>query len=151
MIMMKVITLIVFLFCSYQGIHAQDSTVLGTVTVYKDPRIDLLNKLQVKTNYTKYYGPHAAKGYRLMVISTNDRDLAMRVRSQLLQRFPDQKVYMTFQVPNIRLKFGNFTDKKDAERYQKLITSGKIVTNNVYIVPEVVEVKSNKSKDKNDE
>jgi hypothetical protein len=123
----------------------------GVVTIYKDPRIDLLSKTQTKVNYGRYYGPRAAKGYRLMVLSTSDRALAMKVRSQLLQRFPDQKVYMTYQVPNIKLKFGNFTDKGDAEKYKNLISNGGIVKNNIYVVPETVEVKTSKNKNKTDE
>ncbi len=111
---MKSIVLIIVVIFFSEGAFAQDSTDIGTVTVYKDPRIDLLGKTQTRVNYGKYYGPRAAKGYRLMVLSTNDRDFAMKVRAQLLQRFPDQKVYMTFQVPNIKIKFGNFTDKDDA-------------------------------------
>ena len=71
----------------------------------------------------------------------------MKVRTLLLQNFPDQKVYMSFQAPFIKLKFGNFVEKADAEKYRNLIMKGKIVTNNVYIVPEVVEVKPDKTKE----
>jgi hypothetical protein len=42
-------------------------------------------------------------------------------------------------------------DKNDAEKYRKLITTAKIVTNNVYVVPEIVEVKADKNKETTDE
>ena len=48
----------------------------------------------------------SGRGYRLMVISTGDRALAMKIRSQLYQYFPDQKQYMSYQMPNIKIKFG---------------------------------------------
>ena len=137
-------------FCLSMSAFAQDAMDSGVVTVFSDPRIELLGKTQTRFNYGKYYGPKAAKGYSLMVLSTNDRALAMKVRAQLLQRFPDQKVYMTFQVPNIKIKFGNFTDKDDAERYKQLISRGGIVSNNVYVVPETVEVKTSKNNKVND-
>jgi hypothetical protein len=129
-------------------------TVTGKVTVIKDKRIDLLAGKQAAgggTGTNTDYGPRAAKGYRLMIINTNDRDLAMRVRSQLLQRFPEQKVYMLFKPPYIQIKFGNFVEKGEADRYKTLVRKGGIVSTNVYAVPEIVEVKPSKETDKDKE
>jgi hypothetical protein len=124
----------------------------GKVTVIKDARIDVLGKKQYELNTSApSLGPRAAKGYRLMVISSNDRDLAMKVRAQLLQRFPEQKVYMAFQAPYIKIKFGNFVEKSDADRYKKMIKQAGIVSTNVYLVPETVEVKPDKDKEKDDD
>ena len=81
-------------------------------------------------------------------MNTNDRPLAMKVRSQLLQNFPEQKVYMGFQPPFIKLKFGNFLTKEDAETYKKDILRLKITTGNVYLLPETIETKPDKNKDK---
>ena len=79
-----------------------------------------------------------------MLLSTNDRAQALQVRSQLLQLFPDQSIYMIFQSPFIKLKFGNFLDKNEAEDYRKQVTALKIVPGNIYVVPEMVEVKADK-------
>jgi hypothetical protein len=128
-----------------------DSVVGGLVTVNKDPRLDLLGKKVAEFNEAAANGLKAAKGYRLLVLSSNDRDFAMKVRAQLLQKFPEQKVYMTFQAPYIKLKFGNFTDKEEAEKYRKMLNTGKIVTTNIYLVPEMVEVKPDKYKEKDEE
>ncbi len=127
-----------------------DTAVAGKVTVVKDARLDALAKKQAEFNATAALGPRSAKGFRLMVLNSNDRNYAMKVRAQLLQNFPDQKVYMTFQAPFIKLKFGNFLDKGDAEKYKKMIAAQKIVTNNVYVVPEIIEVKGDKEKDDED-
>ena len=121
-----------------------DSMNAGKVTVIKDPRLDILAKKEAEFNG---YGTKLAKGFRLLVLKSNDRDYAMKVRAQLLQNFPDQKVYMTFQAPFIKLKFGNFVEKADAEKFRDMIMKGKFVTNNVYIVPEVVEIKPDKNKE----
>jgi len=64
-----------------------------------------------------------------------------------LQNFPEQKVYMTFQPPYIKVKFGDFLEKDDADRYKTEIANDKIVTTNIYIVSEMVEIKPDKSKD----
>lgn len=121
----------------------------GIINVYKDARLNILATKQANPGMgSGPLGPRAAKGYRLMIINTNDRDLAMKIRSQLLQRFPEQKVYMSFKPPYIQLKFGNFVEKGDAERYKTNIKRSGIVSTNIYAVPEVVEVKAPKEGEK---
>jgi rRNA-processing protein FCF1 len=84
------------------------------------------------------------QGYRVMVISTNDRELALKVRSQLYQNFPGQKPHMAFQMPNTKVKLGDYVDRSEAEKARKKIIAMKLVTNNVYVVPDVVEIKVTK-------
>jgi len=125
-----------------------DSASVGTVVVNRDPRLDLLARKEAELNTM---GLRSAKGYRLLVLSSNDREKVMSVRAKLLQQYPEQKVYMTFQAPYIKLKFGNFAEKPEAEKYRDLIARQRIVTTNVYVVPEVVEVKPDKLKEKEEE
>jgi hypothetical protein len=150
---MKRISVLFFALFFLAGAKAQttDSANTGKITVAKDPRLDILAKKELEFNKVAALGPKAAKGYRLLVVNSNDRNFAMKVRAQLLQTFPEQKVYMTFQAPFIKLKFGNFTDKNDAEKYRKMITNSKIITNNVFVVPDIVEVKPDKNKETDDE
>ena len=124
--------------------NVTDSAHMGTVTVHKDPRIETLGKKMAEYNESLASKLHNTKGYRLMLLSTNDRAKALQVRSQLLQLFPDQSIYMIFQSPYIKLKFGNFLDRKEAEDYRKQINTAKIINSNIYIVPEMVEVKAEK-------
>ena len=121
-----------------------DSAIIGTATLTKDPRIETLGKKMAEYNESLASKLHSTKGYRLMLLSTNDRVKALQVRSQLLQLFPDQSIYMIFQSPYIKLKFGNFLDRKEAEDYRKQINAAKIVNSNIYIVPEMVDVKADK-------
>jgi hypothetical protein len=121
-----------------------DSTFHGTAVVVKDSRIDILGEKMAAYNTGLIAPKRSASGYRLMVISTNDRDLAMKVRTQLYQLFPDQKQYMSYQIPNIKIKFGNFIDRADAERARKIITGQRMVPNNIYILPETIEIKPEK-------
>lgn len=122
-----------------------DTTVSGNVTVIKDPRIDMLGDKMADYNDALSLKVKTGKGYRLMIISTNDRALAMKVRSELYRLFPDQKQYMTYQVPNIRIKFGNYQDKGDAEKMQKQLMTMKLVPNNIYVLPENdIEIKPDK-------
>lgn len=126
---------------------------MGTVTVFKDSRLDILAKKEAEFNDQKILpnGTYAVKGFRLMLLSTNDRAMAMNVRAQLLQRFPDQKIYMSFQAPYLKLKFGNFMDKDEAERYKKEIIKYKLVSSNIYLIPEMVEIKAEVMREKEKE
>jgi hypothetical protein len=118
------------------------------VTIIKDSRLNELAKKELAFNEALAIAVKTAKGYRLKLLSTNDRSLAMKVRTQLLQRFPEQKVYMSFQPPYIQLKFGNFLDKEEAESYRNEIIRYKLVASNIYLVPETIEIKPDKNKDK---
>jgi hypothetical protein len=144
---------------------ATDTTVLpGGAVIIKDARITTLEeklgdynaanakaaatastvdkaKEQVATSVS---GIVLGAGYRLMVISTTDRELAMKVRSQLFQSFGEHKQYMSFQMPNTKIKLGNFVDRGAAEKVKKRIMGMKLVTNNIYILPDTIEIKVEK-------
>lgn len=124
-----------------------DTTTNGKITVIKDDRLNVLAKKETAFNEALASATRLGKGYRLIVLSTNDRQLAMKVRAQLLQRYPDQKVYMSFQPPYIKLKFGNYQEKPEAENMKKDILRNKIVMGNIYVVPEKVEIKPDKNKE----
>jgi hypothetical protein len=148
--MKKIIFILVFFLAKgalkAQNITSKDTIAsLGKVTVFFDPRLDILAKKEAEFNAL---GARAAKGYRLMVLSTNDREQAMNLRAKLLQRFPEQKVYMSFQPPYIKLKFGNFLEKAEAEEYKKDIIEYKLVSTNIYLVQETIEIKPDKNKEK---
>lgn len=124
-----------------------DTVTTGKITVIKDSRLDELTRREAAYNDALSTAAKLSQGYRLMVLNTNDRPLAMRVRAQLLERFPEQKVYMGFQPPFIKLKFGNFSTKEDAEAYRKDILKLKLVSGNVYLLPETIEIKPDKNKE----
>ncbi len=127
------------------GLHS------GKVTIFKDSRLDLLDKKVAEFNEALASAPRTGRGYRLMVLSTSDRTLAMNLRTRLLQLFPEQKVYMSFQPPYIKLKFGNFLERSEADSYKQDIISAKLVASNIYLVPENIELKPEKNKDKEKE
>lgn len=124
-----------------------DSAVIGKVRIIKDSRLDELVRKEADFNEALNAAGKSSKGYRLLVLNTNDRPTAMRVRSQLLQNFPEQKVYMGFQPPFIKLKFGNFLTKEDAEMFKKDILRLKIISGNIYLLSETIETKPDKNKE----
>ncbi|MEO6819191.1 MAG: hypothetical protein ABI204_05650 [Ginsengibacter sp.] len=142
---MKYFLIILFLF-SANFIFGQvsDPNVLDSsgkkIIVFKDYRLDIIASKESELNTALLkQKARSVRGYRLMVLNTNDKEYAFKVRTELLQRFPEQKPYMWFANPYIRLKFGNFRTKDEAEYYKKQIS---IMLNgaNIYYLSEMIEV-----------
>ncbi len=144
-----VFTLIIIAGNSYAGSLNSDTLKYGVVTVQKDMRIDMLGEKMLAYNIGLSKNIRSAKGYRLMLLSTNDRSLAMQLRSKLLQQYPEHKVYMVYQNPFIKLKMGNFPEREEAERFRKQLLKQKLTTGNIYLLPETIEIKPSKEEDEN--
>lgn len=115
----------------------------NTVIVHKDSRLDSLVKKQATINeVTSRDGRKTDKGFRLMIISTNNRDEAFAAKTKVLTNFPDLKAYMWYQSPYFRVKAGNFLDRKDAESYQKRLSA--YFPKGVFIMKDEVELKAGK-------
>ena len=149
--MKKIISLSFFILSAAlvkaQGYTIKDTISFGSIIVSKDNRLEILTRKEAEFNEAIANGPKVAHGYRLMVLSTSDRAEAMNVRAQLLQHYPEQRVYMSFQPPYIKLKFGNFLDKSEADEYRKEFVRDKLVSSNIYIIPENIEIKGEKLKE----
>jgi SPOR domain len=121
-----------------------DSLLPSPVIVHKDFRLDILARKEAELNtLATKQSERSAMGFRLQVLSTNDRELAMRTRTQLLQKFPEQKVYMLYQAPYVKLKFGNFRNKQDTEPYKTQI-SRMLGGSSIYTLSERIEIKPDK-------
>lgn len=112
----------------------------NAVIIHKDPRIDLLIKKQATINeVTSRDGRRTDKGFRLMIISTNNRDEAIAAKTKIYTYFPELKAYLWYQSPYFRVKAGNFKDRKDAEAYQKRMNV--YFPKGVFIMKDIIEVK----------
>ena len=143
--MKKILCLIVVIITTSEAFAQNgslDTADIINVTIKKDPRLDLLAKAQVDMAKT---ASRYAKGYRLFVLKSDNREYAMKVRAYLLQNFPEEKVIMTYQSPFIKMKFGDFADKEAAEKCKNLIVKGGVITGGIYIVPDTIELKPEKT------
>ena len=145
---MKRLLILPFLYFGLPGYgQSQDSTLENKVVVIRDARLDILARKESELN-TAILKTEAriAKGYRLMVLNTSDKDYAFKIRAELLQKFPEQKPYMWFANPYIRIKFGNFRTKEEADVYKKEIS--KLLNGaNIYYLQENIEVDPGKDFD----
>ncbi len=76
-------------------------------------------------------------GYRLQVLSTQSREKAFDLKANLLQRFPGQKAYTIYQSPYFKVRFGNFIERDDAERYKRMLSS--VYPQTIYVVNDNIE------------
>ena len=127
---------------------SQDTTLNKTadttaVIVHKDPRIDLLVKKQIQINEeTSREARRVGRGFRLLVINTNNREEAAAAKTKVYTYFPELKSYLLYQAPYFKLKVGNFREKKEAEDYQKRLE--KYFPKGVFIMNDTIEIKLDK-------
>jgi hypothetical protein len=116
--------------------------------VKRDPRVDKLVDKQIELNKQALRVRTTLEpGFRILVISTNKRDLAIDAKSRLLKIYPDQKSYLFYQSPHFKLQFGNFKTMKEAELMKKELALE--FGENLIIIPSQVEVRGEKQEAEN--
>lgn len=116
--------------------------------VKRDPRVDKLVDKQIELNKQALRVRTTLEpGFRILVISTNKRDLAIDAKSRLLKIYPDQKSYLFYQSPHFKVQFGNFRTMKDAEQLKKELAPD--FGEDLIIIPTQVEVKGEKQEAEN--
>lgn len=124
-------------------VPAADTADTNTVVVHKDPRIEMLMSKQAEINeVTSRDSRKTGKGYRLMIISTNNRDEAIAAKAKIYTYFPELKAYLWHQSPYYKVKAGNFKDRKEAEAYQQKVNI--YFPKGVFIMNDIVELKLDK-------
>lgn len=115
------------------------SQAADTIIVNKDPRIDILTSKQIAINkVTAHLGSNGLfNGYRLQVLNTRSRDQAFKTKAMLLENFPNEKVYIMYQAPNFKVRFGNFLNRSDAEDFSKQLST--YLPQPAYIVQDMIE------------
>ena len=136
------LVLMLLQFLGSLSLYAQmDSSHTGSMVIHSDYRLQILARKEAELNgIVAKSMARSAIGYRLQVLSTNDKELAFKTRSQLLQRYPEQKVYMYFLAPYVKLEFGNFRSKQEADLYKKQI-SQMLGGASIYYLNKRIEIK----------
>jgi hypothetical protein len=111
-----------------------------TVSIKKDPKLDLLIKKQIQINEeTSRNARRLEKGYRLLVISTTLRDEALAAKTKVYTAFPELKAYLFHQSPYYKVKVGNFKERKEADSYQRRLEL--LFPKGVFVINDIIEVK----------
>jgi hypothetical protein len=153
----QLLSLFVFITLNVLVLKTQAQIIVDTLDqtgniIRKDARLNKLGKKMLEYNQGLSLKTQMVDGFRLLMIRSTDRATVMKLRTYLLTNYPDQKVYIVFESPHIKLKFGNFTERTEAEKFKKIFLEQKLVTGNLFIVQEKVEMKpADKSNTKNDD
>ncbi|SRR5579871_15187 len=119
-------------------LYAQTNS--GSVVVHKDARVDSLISKQIQINEeTTKDSRRNIPGFRIQVITSNDRNKVFAVKSTVYSQYPELQPYIMYQAPNYKLKLGNFRTQEEAQPYfDKLI---KLYPTGVYIIHDIIELK----------
>lgn len=119
---------------------AQNDSTQAVAVVVADLRLDQLSKKQAQINKLSAFKNSAGqyKGFRVMIINTNNRDLAYKMRSDILRYFPDKNVYLAYQAPYFKLKAGDFTKKEEAEKFKKEL--GRYFKESFFVISDIVKL-----------
>ncbi len=130
---------IIFIHCFLILFSAASFAARDTVIVHKDPRLDIFTSKETAVNRltAKMTSSGRYRGYRLQVINTRTRENAFKVKSDMLQLFPDQKAYIAFQSPYFKVRIGNFLHKPDAVAFQQQVS--RKFHQITYIVEDIIE------------
>lgn len=141
--MKQSICFLLFTFCLLLNkVNAQVDSIkkiIDTIIVNKDPRLDILTQKQAIVNKRSQMMTSNGlyKGYRLQLLSTNNRNQAFKLKYDLLTNYPDHKAYVTYQAPYFKVRLGNFLKKEEAEKMRKQIS--KNFPTGVFLVEDAIE------------
>ena len=163
------------LFCSISMIaNAQtvitDSIVVDeNVTIFKDPRLDILDKrpalmvkietvraeekAELKAKTIPLYKPivsadgkkqvtgiiYTVKGYRIVIYNGADKNAALAAKNNFSRAFPGTRSYLSYNVPSYKIKIGDFDDKNDANKFMRRLIAAFPAA---FIVPDLVTIKN---------
>ncbi len=164
MIKITILTSIFIFLCnvvtfSQISTSSNDSTFTTKIKIKKDRRVDVLTNKRIAPVKTKKKSVETTNpvltstkkvkvdkvgrvnmpGFRIQVVSSTDRTMVYGVKAQLYQRFPTQKQYVVAQAPFFKLRFGNFTTRKEAESFKKLLSSS--YPSGLLIIPDIIETR----------
>lgn len=114
-------------------------TDTSSVVVHQDARVNELLMKQSEVNAAvRKANARTAKGFRLLVINTNQRNEAIAAKTKVYTNFPELKAYLVYRSPYFRLKVGNFRTREEAEQYQKSLAN--YFPKGVFIISDIVEI-----------
>ena len=113
----------VLAFCgSYANVFAQNTDTLtkGNALIFKDPRIDYLQKVYSAKSNVKTV---PKKVYRVQIIISKSRSEVNDAKAKFASKYPEMPVFLSFEPPTFKLRVGTFIARQDAQSFLKEIRS----------------------------
>jgi hypothetical protein len=92
------------------------SFLVGQTKGYKECILDQTDRVNAMLDSAAIKNLEASRiqGFRILIYSGNDRDEAIKAKENAYLLFPKADVYMTYQVPSFKVRFGDFYSRLDA-------------------------------------
>lgn len=97
---------------------AQESSTLK-IDDFKDnpptfPKIILPGYEEDKENKNSFLLNEELEGYRIQVATSTSEESLISIRTNL-EKLTNEKIYIIFELPNYKVRVGNYLNRKDAE------------------------------------
>ena len=122
-------------------VYSQDNADFISPSDFSDRKPDLPDIILPNFNDASDYSNSInvdglVKGYRVQVmISENQEDL-IEVKDSL-EKLIQEKIYIQFELPNYKLRVGNFSSRKKAELYRNKIA--RLGYRSSWVIPTLIE------------
>jgi hypothetical protein len=122
----------------------------NSVTIHSDPRLAILSTYNEPTrvNYAGAGGIsgsiHSAKGFRVIIYSGTERAKASATKADFMKRFPGVRVYISYALPQYRVKVGDYGTRQEAQEFYRQLSS---LYSPCMVVPDIVEINTFRKND----
>ncbi len=125
-------------------VYSQDNVDFISPSDFNDRKLDLPNIILPNFNDDSEYSNSVnmdglIKGYRIQVIISENQEDLIDVKNNL-EKVIKEKIYIQFELPNYKLRVGNFSSRKKAELYRnKMVRLGY---RSAWVIPTLIELDS---------
>lgn len=110
--MMKFIFIYLFSFLVFM-VQSQNSIQINNATITST--VDIVNAIDIHKQ--KNEKTDEIKGYRIQIISDNNRENVYNEKAKVYQHFSEFKSYLKYVQPYYKLRIGDFKTKLEARNY----------------------------------
>lgn len=115
--MTRFLLTLIFVLSGFVCIHAQSPADTIQKDVSADPRLKVLVK-----KHTEVREKVNRKGYRIQIYFGADKTKAKEMKAKFLSRYSDKvHAYEIYEVPNFKIRVGDFRTRLEAYRFLKEI------------------------------
>ena len=79
------------------------------------------------------------KGYRVQIVISQNEEELKNLQNEI-EKSIDEKIYIIFELPNYKLRVGNFLNRKEAENFQNTIV--QLGYRTAWVVPTMIELEN---------
>jgi len=79
------------------------------------------------------------KGYRVQIVISQNEEELKNLQNEI-EKLIDEKIYIIFELPNYKLRVGNFLNRKEAENFQNTIV--RLGYRTAWVVPTMIELEN---------